>query len=345
MCNPGYQPKSDPKPLPPPRERGYHGGGAIPKEPPPEIPKENNPVESPQDEQARIANRIGMEVFNQRRRLEEYCEVTVTVQAGRPTLTRITTTHKPAFAPPERRLGESVRQHRETQHQAADPAWLDLTMWDRCAEGMPAPESLAKRACVGGLCTGNPLDLAAFVLYFPPVFDKAEKAVVKPYFWVREEAVKELVNRHHWPVWEWAARGYVTVVYTETAMAELITDTIHNLRKMFTIMDTGVDPWAAAAVPKELTSKGMMVTEVPQGMMTMSQPLKELKRLILTRQLTHGGNPVLRAMVSGMSVLADANGNEKPDRKPGTAPINGVIALLNAMSRALAHNNIEKSAP
>ena len=71
-----------------------------------------------------------------------------------------------------------------------------------------------------------------------------------------------------------------------------------------------------------------------QGFASMSAPTKELEKLIVGRQLAHGGHPVLRWMVSNVAVKQDPAGNLKPDKAKSTERIDGVVALVMSLGRA-----------
>jgi phage terminase large subunit-like protein len=66
----------------------------------------------------------------------------------------------------------------------------------------------------------------------------------------------------------------------------------------------------------------------------MSAPTKELEKMILGKQIAHGGNPVLRWMVSNVAVKQDPAGNLKPDKSKSSDRIDGVVALVMAVGRA-----------
>jgi phage terminase large subunit-like protein len=60
-----------------------------------------------------------------------------------------------------------------------------------------------------------------------------------------------------------------------------------------------------------------------------------MERLVLGGQVGHGGNPVLRWMVDNVTVQRDANANIKPDKRKSRNKIDGVVALVNALDRAM----------
>jgi len=60
-----------------------------------------------------------------------------------------------------------------------------------------------------------------------------------------------------------------------------------------------------------------------------------LMKLTLARRLRHGGNPVLRWMANNMVVGQDPAGNLKPDKGKSMEKIDGMVALVMALDRAL----------
>lgn len=83
--------------------------------------------------------------------------------------------------------------------------------------------------------------------------------------------------------------------------------------------------------------EGMGFTVVPfgQGFKDMSPPSKELMKLALEGRLAHGGHPVLAWMVDNIHVRTDPAGNIKPDKQKSTEKIDGVVATIMALDRAI----------
>ena len=67
----------------------------------------------------------------------------------------------------------------------------------------------------------------------------------------------------------------------------------------------------------------------------MSAPTKEWEKLVLCGRLRHGGNAVLRWMAGHVAVETDAAGNLKPSKKRSTERIDGIVAGIMALARAL----------
>ena len=89
--------------------------------------------------------------------------------------------------------------------------------------------------------------------------------------------------------------------------------------------------------------EGMGFTVVPfgQGYSSMSPPTKELMKLVLEKKIAHGGHPVLRWNVDNISIRTDPAGNIKADKEKSTEKIDGAIATIMALDRAIRCGNGE----
>jgi phage terminase large subunit-like protein len=63
--------------------------------------------------------------------------------------------------------------------------------------------------------------------------------------------------------------------------------------------------------------------------------MKELERLVASRKLAHGDNPVLTWMADNLIARTDPAGNIKPDKEKSREKIDGIVALLMGLDRAL----------
>ena len=70
----------------------------------------------------------------------------------------------------------------------------------------------------------------------------------------------------------------------------------------------------------------------------MTAPTKEIGRLVMSKQLAHAGNPVLRWMADNVTVEQDAAGNIKPSKAKSREKIDGIVAAIMALDRATRHD-------
>ena len=66
-------------------------------------------------------------------------------------------------------------------------------------------------------------------------------------------------------------------------------------------------------------------------------------KLVLEKRITHEGNEVLRWMMGNVFVRTDPAGNIKMDKEKSTEKIDGAVALVMALDRALRHGAQNKT--
>jgi phage terminase large subunit-like protein len=81
-----------------------------------------------------------------------------------------------------------------------------------------------------------------------------------------------------------------------------------------------------------LDDEGIEGLTMRQGFKSMSEPTKELEALILSKKISHGGNPVLRWHCSNIELSIDASENIKIDKKKSREKVDGMVALVNAFA-------------
>jgi phage terminase large subunit-like protein len=62
-------------------------------------------------------------------------------------------------------------------------------------------------------------------------------------------------------------------------------------------------------------------------------------KLTLEQKIAHGGHPVLRWMMDNIFIRTDPAGNIKPDKEKSTERIDGAVATIMALDRAIRCGN------
>lgn len=60
---------------------------------------------------------------------------------------------------------------------------------------------------------------------------------------------------------------------------------------------------------------------------------------VLEEKVAHGGHPVLRWMMDNIFIRTDPAGNIKPDKEKSTEKIDGAVATVMALDRAIRCGN------
>ena len=227
------------------------------------------------------------------------------------------------------------RQLRLNQWVKQSTRWMQMEKWDACAFPVDEGELLG-RECYGGLDLSSSIDITAFMLVFPPR-DDTEKYVFLPYFWIPEENMMRRVRRDHVPYDVWEKQGVLEITEGDVIHYGFIENFIDNLGKKFRIKEIAFDRWGAVQMVQNLEGLGFTVVPFGQGFKDMSPPSKRLMELVLEKNIAHGGHPVLRWMMDNIFIRTDPAGNIKPDKEKSTEKIDGAVAAIMALDRAIRH--------
>lgn len=231
----------------------------------------------------------------------------------------------------------TFRQLRLNQWVKQEVRWMPMHLWDEC-DFPTGEEMLRGRICYGGLDLSSSGDITAFVLVFPPLYEE-DKFHVLPYFWIPEDNLELRVRRDHVPYDTWHKKGYVETTEGNVIHYSYIEQFIEELGKKFNIREIAYDRWGATQLSQDLEEAGFSVIPFGQGFSSMSPPTKELYRLVLEQRIAHGGNPVLRWMMDNVVVKTDPAGNIKMDKSKSTEKIDGAVAMVMALDRAIRCGN------
>jgi phage terminase large subunit-like protein len=217
---------------------------------------------------------------------------------------------------------------------ASEARWLPMDRWDACATPVDRA-ALRGRRCIVGVDLSTTTDLSALVALFP---DAAGGYDVLADFFVPHDylAVRARTDRVPYPLW--VQQGHLTATPGNVIDYAVIERRLHDLVEVdgFDVVAVAVDPWNAKGLIAKLQGDGVPAVEVGQTMANLSGAAKELERLVLARQLRHGGHPVLRWCASNVVVDTDANGNIRPSKRRSgeRMRIDGISALVTGLARA-----------
>lgn len=231
----------------------------------------------------------------------------------------------------------SFRQLRLNQWVKQAVRWMPMDKWDKCAFAVNE-EQLEGRVCYGGLDLSSTTDITAFVLVFPPL-DEEDKYIILPYFWIPEDTLDLRVKRDHVPYDVWERQGYLQTTEGNVVHYGYIEKFIEELGKKFNIREIAFDRWGAVQMVQNLEGMGFTVVPFGQGFKDMSPPTKELMKLTLEQKIAHGGHPVLRWNMDNIFIRTDPAGNIKADKEKSTEKIDGAIATIMALDRAIRCGN------
>ncbi|OXM69638.1 terminase large subunit [Amycolatopsis vastitatis] len=235
------------------------------------------------------------------------------------------------------RLHLGIRTRQQTRY-------LDLEAWDRNAS-IVDERKLAGRIAYGGLDLASTSDLCALAWVFP---DGNGGHDLLWRLWCPEGALEAIDRRTAGQARVWVDRGLLVATPSDVADYDYIRTQINLDREKFRVREIAYDPWNSSQLVSDLLGDGAPLVKMRQGFGSMSAPTKEFQRLALegtaeTPRLRHGGNPAIRWQVDNLAVEMDAAGNVKPSKRNSGDKIDGVVALIMGLDRAVHYTPPRRS--
>jgi len=211
----------------------------------------------------------------------------------------------------------------------ADTAWMDMRAWQRCADPGLDLDDCEGLPCWIGLDLASKVDVACMAILF-----RAKdhwRLFVRHY--LPEDVAEEGRNAHYAG---WAREGRITLTPGNVTDYGYIEDDLRALAARFPVQEVAFDPWQAAYLANRLMQDGLPMVELRQTVQTMSPAMKELEALVLEGRLRHDADPVMEWMMANVVAHLDAKDNIYPRKSLPEQKIDGVVATIMALSRALA---------
>ncbi len=232
----------------------------------------------------------------------------------------------------------TFRRLRLNQWTESASRWMPIAAWDAC-RGEVDQAALRARECYLGLDLSSTKDLTALALYFPPVGGEVAGRVLCK-FWVPAENVERRARNDRVPYPTWIDQGWITPTPGNTVDYAFVRAFVKGLAEVYTVREIGYDPWKALELAvsfNEDAGRDDLSVAFRQGMASMAGPMAAVEKMILDKRIVHDGNPVLRWNISNVVVQLDAAENVKPDKSKSRERIDGLVAMVMAVGRAIVH--------
>ena len=234
----------------------------------------------------------------------------------------------------------NFRTKRLNEWRNSTESWIGSTDYELCEGVLPPLESWVGHPCYMGLDLASVSDFACVSIMFAK--DGKVYNYVKSY--LPEDTVynKSGAMGEHYRAWRDDGR----LVATEGNVTDLryIKEDVLKWAAMFNVREIAFDPYGANELSASLLDMGLPMIKFGQGIMNMSGPSKSFEKLIKSQTLVHGGDPVMRWMVSNCVVFIDPNDNIKVKKEIQANKIDGVIASIMALARLEINGGLENNA-
>lgn len=250
---------------------------------------------------------------------------------------------KEAFSIPSKQ--NNFRTKHLNEWTEAQTRWITADKWNLNNTAVDE-HGLAGRMCFGALDLSTTTDLTAWVLCFPP--DGPEDKYKFLYrFFIPQDGLHERTIREKFDYESMVRKGFITATPGNVVDYDFISAQILADAKTFDLKEIAFDPWNSTSVVNDIQKElGEICVEFRQGFASMSPACKDFERKVLGCELATGGNPVMNWMIACAETTTDPAGNiklVKPDRGRTGKHIDGVVASVMALARAVNANKQEAS--
>ena len=214
----------------------------------------------------------------------------------------------------------------------ADTAWMDMKAWERCADLSLKEEAFESEECWVGLDLASKVDIAAKVKLFSREIEGKAHYYAFGRYYLPESAVEESRNSQYSG---WERMGRLVTTPGNVTDYEYIKDDLRQDSSRFQIKEIPYDPFQATQLSTEMFAEGFPMVEVRPTVLNFSEPMKSLEALVLSGRFHHDGCPVLTWMVSNVVCHRDQKDNIYPRKEREENKIDGVVALLMCLNRAI----------
>lgn len=217
----------------------------------------------------------------------------------------------------------------------AAAAYFNMVEFNACGDPTLDINDFKGEPVYIGLDLAAKKDLAALKLLFKRDEDYT---LFSRYYLPRSETVGE--DKAHYA--GWAHDGYITLHEGSRINMESIQEDILDLAKRFDLTgednqggEVCNDPWNAQQLIANLEAEGISCTEIPQTVAMLSEPMKEIDALISEGRFHHDANPVTKWCFANTMATVDKKDNVFPFKEAPENKIDGAVATINAMCRAM----------
>lgn len=220
----------------------------------------------------------------------------------------------------------------------SDSPWLNMDHWNACADRTLKLEDFEGQECYDGLDLASKTDIAAKMRVFPRLNEADGKM---HYYLFGEYYLPEfaVLNSNNSQYEGWEREGLLTVTPGEVTDFNLIEEGIKEDRDQYDLRDVAFDPWNATQLAQNLVEEGIEMIEFRMTVQNISEPMKEFEGLVRSGRIHHDGNPVLTWMMSNVVCHEDVKGNVFPRKQTKDAKIDGAVAAIMGLARAMFSDN------
>lgn len=208
--------------------------------------------------------------------------------------------------------------------------WIPIEAWRRCGNRKLKLEDFRGERCWVGLDLAEKSDVAALSL----VFMRDRKLYVFFRLYLNEFEVSKPENQHYR---RYRSEGDLIVTEGNATDFDVIREDLNRYKEMFRVAEVAYDPYLSSYFATKLTEDGLPMVEITQTTRHFTEPITQIENFVLTEELEHDGNRMMEWMMTNVVIrISKFSGLKQPTKETGREKIDGPVAMMLAVGRALA---------
>ena len=218
----------------------------------------------------------------------------------------------------------------------AGTAYFNMLAWKNlCIDPDLRIEDFLGKPCTLALDLATKIDIAAKVYLFRLDSERVRgKYAVFGTFYIPEDSL-ERGNPNYDFYRGWAEQDRLVMTPGNVIDFDFIERDLLEDHRKFQVTEVGFDPFQANQLSTRMLAEGLPMVEIPQTVRQLSEPMKELGARIQQGSTRHDGDPVLAWMIGNTMAREDSKENVYPTKPRAESKIDGSVALIMALSRAM----------
>jgi len=212
----------------------------------------------------------------------------------------------------------------------ARAAWMNMLAYQVCRKKRLSLKNFEKQDCFIGIDLATTQDIASMAVLFPPVNGGKWSVFVRHF--LPEDRILEGGNTRYKA---WHADGWLEATPGNVIDYEYIENELIALSEKHRIVEVAFDPFQATQFSTRMMDEGMPMVSYGATVKNFSSPMKELEAVIIKKAIQFEMDPVLHWMFGNVTAKEDAKENIFPTKEQKKNKIDGVVAIIMAMGRAM----------
>lgn len=216
----------------------------------------------------------------------------------------------------------------------AKTAYFNVHAWrTKCYNPILALEEMRGKRLIVGMDLASVIDIAALALLFE--IDRNKYALFMKLY----VPISRTIGAENSQYAGWVADKLITATEGNRIDYGVIEADVLKLHAQFGITELAYDPQYAEMLRQRLEEQGVPCVEMKPIVQNFSEPMKTLSGMILEGSIQHNGSGTdpMSWMISNVVAKLDNKDNVYPNKERPEAKIDGPVALIMAMNRAMAY--------